>query len=87
MTQVTTAGKYPVLTLKCWGECSKRATGAVVHGASGPKARAGRRTAQKRIERGREGGTALVSRALKNQGLWLTLTYVGLMLLLVRAYA
>jgi len=28
-----------------------------------------------------------VSRALRNQGLWLTLTYVGLILLMARAYA
>jgi hypothetical protein len=33
-----------------------------------------------------EGGTAVVSRALKHQGLWLTLTYVGLILLMARAY-
>lgn len=34
-----------------------------------------------------QGGTHLVSRALKHQGFWLTLTYVGLMLLMARAYA
>jgi hypothetical protein len=33
------------------------------------------------------GGIGLVSRALRNQGLWLTLTYVGLILLMARAYA
>ncbi len=34
-----------------------------------------------------QGGTYLVSRALKHQGFWLTLTYVGLILLMARAYA
>ncbi len=29
----------------------------------------------------------LVTRALKHQGLWLTVTYVGLILLMARAYA
>jgi hypothetical protein len=33
------------------------------------------------------GGIGLVSRALRHQGLWLTLTYVGLILLMARAYA
>ena len=29
----------------------------------------------------------LVTRALKHQGLWLTVTYLGLILLMARAYA
>ena len=29
----------------------------------------------------------IVTRALKSHGLWLTVTYVGLLLLLARAYA
>ena len=33
------------------------------------------------------GGIGFVSRALRHQGLWLTLTYVGLILLMARAYA
>jgi len=32
-------------------------------------------------------GDGFVSRALRNQGFWLTLTYVGLILLMARAYA
>lgn len=32
-------------------------------------------------------GVDLVARALKHQGLWLTLTYVGLILLMARVYA
>jgi hypothetical protein len=32
-------------------------------------------------------GIGFVSRALRNQSLWLTLTYVGLILLMARAYA
>jgi hypothetical protein len=32
-------------------------------------------------------GDGFVSRALRNQSLWLTLTYVGLILLMARAYA
>jgi hypothetical protein len=33
------------------------------------------------------GGIGSVSRALRHQGFWLTLTYVGLILLMARAYA
>jgi len=32
-------------------------------------------------------GFGLVARAFKHQGLWLTLTYVGLILLMARVYA
>ena len=35
----------------------------------------------------KQGGIDLVTRALKHQGLWLTITYVGLILLMARAYA
>ena len=35
----------------------------------------------------RKGGMHLVSRALRHQGLWLTLTYLGLIVLMARAYA
>jgi hypothetical protein len=34
-----------------------------------------------------EGGKNRVSRALRHQGLWLTLAYVGLILLMARVYA
>ena len=34
-----------------------------------------------------KGGVDLVTRALKHQGLWLTVTYLGLILLMARAYA
>ena len=34
-----------------------------------------------------KGGDDLVARALKHQGLWLTVAYVGLILLMARAYA
>ena len=34
-----------------------------------------------------QGGDLQVSKALKQRGLWLTLTYVGLILLMARAYA
>ena len=34
-----------------------------------------------------EGGDNRVSRALRHQGLWLTLAYVALILLMARAYA
>ena len=37
-------------------------------------------------QRGQQGGI-LVARALKHQGFWLTLTYVGLILLMARVYA
>ncbi len=36
---------------------------------------------------GNLGGIDLVTRALRHQGLWLTLTYVGLILLMARVYA
>jgi hypothetical protein len=36
-------------------------------------------------ERGR--GVFLVARALRNQNVWLVLTYVGLILLMARTYA
>ncbi len=36
---------------------------------------------------GNLGGVDLVTRALRHQGLWLTLTYVGLILLMARVYA
>lgn len=36
---------------------------------------------------GKVGGIDLVARAFKHQGLWLTLTYVGLILLMARVYA
>gem|GEM_PF-2032925 len=35
----------------------------------------------------RKGGDDLVSRTLKSRSLWLTLTYVGVILLMARAYA
>jgi len=34
-----------------------------------------------------KGGIDLVTRVLKHQGLWLTVTYLGLILLMARAYA
>ena len=34
-----------------------------------------------------QGGLDFVTRALKHQGLWLTVAYVGLILLMARAYA
>jgi len=37
--------------------------------------------------RTRKGGDYLVSRAFKSRSLWLTLTYVGVILLMARAYA
>ncbi len=39
------------------------------------------------MERHEERGDDLVSRALKSRNLWLTLTYVGVILLMARAYA
>ena len=37
--------------------------------------------------RGEDGGSQLVTRALRSQGLWLTLTYIALLLLMSRAYS
>ena len=34
-----------------------------------------------------DGGSLLVTRALRSQGLWLTLTYIALLLLMSRAYS
>ena len=38
-------------------------------------------------QHGETGGVDLVTRALKHQGLWLTITWLGLILLLARAHA
>jgi hypothetical protein len=35
----------------------------------------------------RDGRSPIVTRALRSQGLWLTLTYVALLLLMSRAYS
>ena len=40
-----------------------------------------------RPPRGARGERDLVTKALKHQGLWLTVAYVGLILLMARAYA
>jgi hypothetical protein len=60
-----------VLTLKCWGDRSKSLVPRYL--SAPPEVR--------------KRGIGSVSRALRNQGLWLTLTYVGLILLMARAYA
>jgi hypothetical protein len=62
-----------VLTLKCWGVRSKSQRGRCLQVP---------RSTTQAAE-----GDGFVSRALRNQSLWLTLTYVGLILLMARAYA
>ena len=67
-----------MLTLKCWGKISKELAGPAESAGVEPVGR----------EIGREvsrGGS--VSRALKSQKLWLSLTYLGLILLMARTYA
>jgi hypothetical protein len=73
-----------VLKLKCLGECSKQqvrfevdcfALAAVV---------------ALNLDGSRNGtkmGGSLVARALKNHNVWLTLGYVGIILLMARAYS
>ena len=67
-----------MLALKCWGEFSKELAGPVENAGVGPM---GREMGQKASRRGN------VSRALKSQKLWLSLTYLGLILLMARTYA
>ena len=66
-----------MLALKCWGEISKEQVGPAESAGTEPVGR----------EVGREvsrGGS--VSRALKSQKLWLSLTYLGLIMLMARTY-
>jgi len=67
-----------VLTLKCWGIFSKEQAGPA---ESVGNAQMGREVDPKIRRRGS------VSRALKSQKLWLSLTYLGLILLMARTYA
>jgi hypothetical protein len=72
-----------VLTLKCWGIRSKEDNDLRGRRRAGGLHRADTSAEFERIE-GRE---KFVSRALRNQSLWLTLAYVGAILLMARAYA
>ena len=72
-----------VLTLKCWGIFSKRKAGPTESIGNRQNRHAGRGVDPKR--RRANGGD--VSRALKSQKLWLSLTYLGLILLMARTYA
>jgi hypothetical protein len=65
-----------VLTLKCWGVRSKSQRGKCVQVPACAS-----------FDHPSTKGDGFVSRALRNQSLWLTLTYVGLILLMARAYA
>jgi hypothetical protein len=72
-----------VLTLKCWGIRSKEDDDLHGRWRVGGLQDADPSAEFERIE-GRE---EFVSRALRNKSLWLTLAYVGAILLMARAYA
>ena len=69
-----------VLALKCWGKYSKEHMESAEITA--------KITGGWEIERSQHGDAGpFVSRALKSKRLWLSLTYVGLILLMARTYA
>ena len=88
-----------MLTLKCWGICSKEHVDDARSKTETPKQKqktkqestAALQRVRTRVDQheltGKGWGNDLVSRALKSQNLWLSLTYLGLILLMARTYA